>query len=70
MLQSVPTPKIGSKTIQGAIEMTSKGGFPLVKVISNFKEVIKSVPNLSRAKSIKSLDLQQEPLPTGRALGV
>ena len=70
MLQSVPTPKIGSETIQGAIEMTSQGGFPLVKVISNSKEVIESVPNLSRAKSIKSLDLQQEPLPTERALGV
>lgn len=62
MLKSAPSSIIGRKLIQGAIEMASAGGFPLGKVISNSKEVIDSVPNATRAKSIKSLDLQREPL--------
>ena len=70
MLKSVATTEIGKDLLHNTISMSSKGGFPLVKVISNSKDILDTIPCASRAKSIKSLDLQKDPLPTERALGV
>ena len=68
MLMSVSTTTIGHKLIHDTINMASKGGFPLGKVISNSKNIIDAVTAATRTKSIKSLDLQKEPLPAERAL--
>ncbi|XP_072170035.1 uncharacterized protein [Diadema setosum] len=47
-----------------------KGGFKLVKWTSNNTQVFESIPEQERSKLVKGLDLNQDPLPTERALGV
>ena len=50
--------------------MCIRGGFKLHKFISNKREVIESVPAEDLAKGIKDLNLDEDPLPIERALGV
>ena len=47
-----------------------KGGFNLTKWISNSREVLESIPVEVRAKDVKEHDLDNDALPTERALGV
>jgi hypothetical protein len=46
------------------------GGFRLTKWLSNSREVLRSIPDTELAKGVKTLDLDQELIPTERALGV
>ncbi|XP_066913787.1 uncharacterized protein [Clytia hemisphaerica] len=50
--------------------MCAAGGFKLTKVVSNSREVLKSINPTKRGKSIKELDLTTDILPVDRALGV
>jgi len=70
MLKSVPTPEMAKEVLHDVIELTNAGGFPLGKVISNSKEVLQSLPEVKKAKSVKNLDLTKDVLPVERALGV
>lgn len=47
-----------------------KGGFKLMKWISNSREVLAAIPDTEMAKEVKDLDLDQDSLPIERALGV
>ena len=46
------------------------GGFKLNKWMSNDKGVLESIPEEKRAKEVKNLKLDKDPLPVERALGV
>lgn len=50
--------------------MCQRGGFRLHKLTSNLKSVIESVPEEDRATGLKNIDLDKEPLPLERVLGV
>ena len=69
-LKSVPTERDAIELVQAVKEMCAKGGFNLLKFVSNSGEVMMSVPPEDRAKEIKGLDLSINKLPIGRALGV
>ena len=45
------------------------GGFNLHKFTSNEKDIIQEIPVPDRAKDVKNLDFDREPLPIERALG-
>ncbi|KAK3732687.1 hypothetical protein QZH41_009335 [Actinostola sp. cb2023] len=69
-LNSVETSNEAISIIKSSREMCQKGGFRLHKFMSNTKEVIESVAVEDRAKGIKNIDLDKEPLPLERVLGV
>ncbi|KAK3727738.1 hypothetical protein QZH41_005197 [Actinostola sp. cb2023] len=69
-LKSVETSNEAISIIKSSREMCQKGGFRLHKFMSNTKEVIESVAVEDRAKGIKNIDLDKEPLPLERVLGV
>jgi hypothetical protein len=48
--------------------LLEKGGFRLTKLYSNSREVMKTIPERERAKSVKDLELDR--LPTESALGI
>ncbi|XP_063968669.1 uncharacterized protein LOC135157358 [Lytechinus pictus] len=50
--------------------LLQKKGFRLTKWISNRTKVLQSIPEEERAKQVKGLDLNREPLPVERALGI
>ncbi|KAG1936405.1 hypothetical protein F2P79_018737 [Pimephales promelas] len=50
--------------------LCSKGGFQLMKWISNRRTVLAAIPATERAKEVKDLDLNNDTLPVERALGV
>ena len=67
-LKSVPSPSEAIQLIKELCELLAKRSFRLTKFISNDREVIESVPEPDRAKSVANLDLDK--LPIERALGV
>ena len=69
-LKSVPTERDAIELVQAVKEMCAKGGFNLLKFVSNSREVMMSVPPEDRAKEIKGLDLSIDKLPIERALGI
>ena len=66
------------KSVNGAVraivlakqlrELLQKGGFRLTKWLSNNREVLATIPEYERAKSVVNLDI--EDLPTQSALGL
>ncbi|XP_014676416.1 PREDICTED: uncharacterized protein LOC106816352 [Priapulus caudatus] len=50
--------------------LLSRGGFRLTKWMCNNRIVIESIPQEERAKTVKDLNLDEQVLPTERALGV
>ena len=52
------------------VSICSKGGFKLTKWISNRRAVMAAIPEDRRAKDIKDLDLEHDPLSVERVLGV
>ncbi len=58
------------KLVRELKELLAKGGFSLKKWVSNSRKVIESVPPSDRAKTLKSIDIYQDDLPTERSLGV
>ncbi len=47
-----------------------KGGFSLIKWISNSRVMLAAIPEKEKAKEVKDLDLDQDSLPMERAFGV
>ena len=69
-LKSVPSVEEAVALIRSTKKMCLRGGFNLHKFISNKKEVIQQIPVTDRAKDVMNLDLDRDPLPMERALGV
>ena len=69
-LKSLPSATVAVKLVEDLHLLMLKGGFNLTKWISNNREVLESIPVEARAKDVKELDLDNDTLPTERALGV
>ena len=69
-LKSVDSEKNAIELIKQLTSLLKQGGFHLTKWISNSSEVMHTIPNTERAKSIIDLDLEKDTLPVERALGV
>jgi len=69
MLKSVKTPGEAITLTKELKAMLNRGGFNLTKWTSNDKDVINSIEDSDKAKSVKNLSLDDN-LPTERALGV
>ena len=69
-LKSVALVDEAVKLIASVKQMCSRGGFRLLKFVSNSKEVIRRIPKQDRADGVKELDLDLDSLPLEYALGV
>jgi len=69
-LKSMPTELEAIELISNLTEVCHRGGFHLLKWISNSRAVLDAVPQEDRAKRIKDLDLSKDQLPMERALGL
>ena len=69
-LKWVNKPDDAIALIEKSQEMCRRGGFRLHKLASNSKMVIESIAEEDRAKGIKNIDLDKQPLPLERVLGV
>ena len=69
-LKSVDSEKNAVELIKQLTSLLKQGGFHLTKWISNTSEVMHTIPNTERAKSVADLDLEKDTLPVERALGV
>ena len=69
-LKSVESTEKATAIIKNATEMCKRGGFRLHKFASNSKAVLKTIPKEDQAKEVKSLELDSDPLPPERVLGV
>ncbi|XP_033122036.1 uncharacterized protein LOC117121051, partial [Anneissia japonica] len=69
-LVSAPDQMKAVRMIKDLSNLCLDGGFRLTKWLSNDKEVLNTVPEAERAPELKSLDLNNDDLPTGRTLGV
>ena len=67
-LKSVKTEDIAITLADQLSKLLQKGGFRLMKWLSNSRKVIESIPQSERAKSVKMLDFEH--LPSERALGI
>ncbi|XP_034073841.1 uncharacterized protein LOC117547324 [Gymnodraco acuticeps] len=69
-LKSMPSESEAVKMVGDLIALCRKGGFMLSKWISNSRAVLASIPQQSRTKETKDLDLDRDKLPMERALGL
>ena len=69
MLKSVLNEETAIKLIQGVRKICADGGFHLTKFVSNNKQVLASIPEDGRRKSVFDQDLEFGMLPTEKALG-
>ena len=69
-LHSIDMTDCATRLIDQLQDLLAKGGFNIVKWISNSRDVIKHVNQDDRAQTVKNLDLEKCMLPTDRALGV
>ena len=67
-LKSVPSPSEAIQLIKELCQLLARHLFRLTKIVSNDREVIESVPETDRVKSVANLDFSE--LPIERALGV
>ena len=70
ILRSVENPTSAINLLSEVVKLCAAGGFKLTKISSNSREVLESVSIAEKAKSLKDLDLNTDPLPVERALGV
>ena len=70
MLRSVNSVQSAKSLIHEMKELLAKGGFSLTKFMSTEREVIESVPESERAKSLQKLDIEDSTLPQESALGL
>ena len=70
LLKSVESVNEAIKMVTELKALLSKGGFNLTKWISSHREVINSIPENDRAKSLKNLNIVETPLPQEPALGL
>lgn len=69
-LKSVSSEEAAVIMVQDLTALCQKGGFSLIKWISNSRKVLQSVPEESRSKDIQYLDLAKDKLPVERTLGL
>ena len=69
-LKSVPSTEEAIKLASDLSAACKMGGFHLTKWTSNSREVLESIPGSELSKGIKNLDLLNDELPVGRALGM
>lgn len=69
-LKSLPSVEEASQHASDLRSLLSRGGFRLTKWISNSRRVLETIPEVERAKEVKTLDLSKDYLPVERALGV
>ena len=69
-LTSTETEKEAVTLVENIRAACQRGGFRLTKWLSNNKNVLYSIPADERAAEVRSLDLEDNSLPTERALGV
>ncbi|XP_074641169.1 uncharacterized protein LOC141898922 [Tubulanus polymorphus] len=69
-LRSVLSVDEGKRLVSQLIQMLTRGGFRLTQFSSNSREVLDTVPESERAKTVKYLNLDSEQLPMERALGI
>ena len=64
------TPEAAISLVKDTKKLCEKGGFNLLKFISNQKSVIDAIPNEDRSKDLQNLNITKDTLPIERALGV
>ena len=69
-LKSLPTVEGAKVMIDKCKDMCAKGGLHLHKFVSNSKDVLNHINPEDRAKGTENLDLLNEALPVGMALGI
>ena len=69
-LHSVKSESEAIALVKDLQEVCRSGGFQLTKWICNSRKVLKTIPQENRAKEVRSLDLNKDPLPSDRALGM
>ncbi|XP_077971383.1 uncharacterized protein LOC144425718 [Styela clava] len=69
-LTSKPNAEDAIELIKNSTNLCSSAGLNLCKIMSNSREVLESVPQLSVSPSVQCLDPKSDPLPVERALGV
>ena len=69
-LKSLPSVEEASQHASDLRSLLSRGGFRLTKWISNSRRVLETIPEVERAKEVKTIDLCKDYLPVERALGV
>ena len=69
-MKSVPSTAEALQLIEQGKSLCKRGGFVLHDILSNDKEVLKSVSTEEMVDSVKSIDLNQDCLPIERTLGV
>ncbi len=69
MLKSLESEEFAVVFTKELIELLDRGSFKIMKLISNSRRVIESVPVERRAKGVVDLDLDVDNLPIERALG-
>ena len=69
-LKSLPTVEDAKVMIDKCKDMCAKGGLHLHKFVSNSKDVLNHINPEDRAKGTENLDLLNEALPVGMALGI
>ena len=70
LLKSVPTEIEAISLIKETQSLLSTGGFNLTGFVSNSRSVLNSIPKNDLSKSLRELNIQQDKLPSDRALGV
>ena len=69
-LRSVPTEAEAIRLVKDLKDVCRTGGLRLTKWLSNNREVLKTIPQEDRVRNIRNLDLNRDPLPAERALGM
>ncbi len=69
-LVSVPTVQEAVQLRSDLVDLYNMGGFQLTKWVSNSRTVLSSIEEEQRGKDIRSLDLDNDKLPTEHALGL
>ena len=70
LLKSVENSEAAIRMYKQLCELLSLGGFRLTKWISNSRAVLNAIPEREWSKELKDISLEDEGLPTERALGL
>ncbi|XP_078348393.1 uncharacterized protein LOC144633390 [Oculina patagonica] len=69
-LKYLPSAAVAVRHVEKLCDLMLQGALNLTKWTSNDREVLESIPVEARAKDVKESDLDNDALPTERALGV
>ena len=69
-LKSLPSTDVAIRLVGQLRELLALHGFWLTKLVANSREVLRTLPEPEKAKSLVDLDFDKESLPRERTLGV